>query len=115
MDVYQAFKQELLLHGSNTPDSYTLKSSNRIYVSNKLHLRPCIAKKFENELVRIDYTKEDANQVINSWVEQNTEGQIKNLISGLSSASTSTIVSKIQKLIDINSIINSYIKLNIIL
>lgn len=93
--TWQAYRLEKFLRTFNASDAYTFKSSNRIYVSDKLKLRQCLAEKFDTEVATIDYATDvgAAERTINAWVEEQTKGQIKDLIQGLSADSTVTLVS----------------------
>ncbi|XP_049800906.1 serine protease inhibitor 88Ea-like [Schistocerca nitens] len=92
--TWQAYRLEKFLRNFNTSDGHLFTSSNRVYISNKLKMRPCLAEKFDTELASIDYETnvEAAQKAINAWVSEQTHGQINNLIQGLSPASTVTLV-----------------------
>ncbi|XP_046392924.1 serine protease inhibitor 88Ea-like [Ischnura elegans] len=61
---------------------YELSVSNRLYFDNKEEVRPCLQKLLEAEIKKLDFENapEPARNEINSWVEMETKGHIKDLI-----------------------------------
>ncbi|NXW87764.1 SPB10 protein, partial [Alopecoenas beccarii] len=85
-DIHSGFKE--LLTAINKPRStYSLRSANRIYVEKTFPLLPTyiqLTKKYykaEPQKVNFKTAHEQARKEINAWVETQTEGKIKNLLS----------------------------------
>lgn len=70
-----------------------LRNANKLFLSDKLTLRPCMEEKFDVELELIDYMNKGAQNYINNWVKNKTGGQISNFVKDLSPDSTATMVS----------------------
>ena len=69
----------------NKDDLYTLKEGNKIYYKNTFEIREEFkkaAQAFGTELESIDFRLGSAPGVVNGWVEERTQGQVINLISG---------------------------------
>ncbi|XP_062426031.1 heterochromatin-associated protein MENT-like [Rhea pennata] len=84
-DIHSAFKE--LLAAINKPrNTYSLKSANRIYVEKTFPLLPRylqLSKNYYNaepQKVNFKTATEQARKEINTWVEKQTEGKIKNLV-----------------------------------
>lgn len=77
LDVFKAYRYDQL---GGLP--YEFNGANRIYVSNELHVRPCMQDLFEEELESVDFKKNPlaACNKINDWVEKQTRGMISNLL-----------------------------------
>ncbi|KFZ49338.1 Heterochromatin-associated protein MENT [Podiceps cristatus] len=85
-DIHSGFKE--LLTAINKPRStYSLKSANRIYVEKTFPLLPTYIQlsknyyKAEPYKVNFKTAPEQCRKEINTWVENQTEGKIKNLLS----------------------------------
>ncbi|NXG10352.1 SPB10 protein, partial [Sakesphorus luctuosus] len=85
-DIHSGFKK--LLTAINKPRStYSLKSANRIYVEKTFLLLPTYIQlsknyyKAEPQKVNFKTAPEQSGKEINAWVEKQTEGKIKNLLS----------------------------------
>ncbi|XP_023775555.1 heterochromatin-associated protein MENT-like [Cyanistes caeruleus] len=84
-DIHSGFKK--LLTAINKPRStYSLKSANRIYVEKTFLLLPTYIQlsknyyKAEPQKVNFRTAPEQSGKEINTWVEKQTEGKIKNLL-----------------------------------
>ncbi|NWR18323.1 SPB10 protein, partial [Emberiza fucata] len=84
-DIHSGFKK--LLTAINNPRStYSLKSANRIYVEKTCLLLPTYIQlsknyyKAEPQKVNFKTAPEQSRKEINTWVEKQTEGKIKNLL-----------------------------------
>ncbi|KFQ59195.1 heterochromatin-associated protein MENT [Pelecanus crispus] len=84
-DLHSGFKE--LLTAINKPkNSYSLRSANRIYVENTFTLLPRYLQlsknyyKAEPQKVNFKAAPEQCRKEINTWVEKQTEGKIKNLL-----------------------------------
>ncbi|XP_027513288.1 heterochromatin-associated protein MENT-like isoform X3 [Corapipo altera] len=84
-DVHSGFKK--LLTAINKPRStYSLRSANRIYVEKSFLLLPTYIQlsknyyKAEPQKVNFKTAPEQSGKEINAWVEKQTEGKIKNLL-----------------------------------
>ncbi|NWT56537.1 SPB10 protein, partial [Erythrocercus mccallii] len=84
-DIHSGFKE--LLTSINKPRStYSLKSANRIYVEKTFLLLPTYIQlsknyyKAEPQKVNFKTAPEQSGKEINTWVEKQTEGKIKNLL-----------------------------------
>ncbi|KAM9024505.1 heterochromatin-associated protein MENT-like [Ara ararauna] len=85
-DIHSGFKE--LLTAINKPRSaYSLKTASRIYVEKTFTLLPVylqLSKKYykaEPHKVSFKTALEQSRKEINTWVEKQTEGKIKNLLS----------------------------------
>ncbi|XP_065686943.1 heterochromatin-associated protein MENT-like [Patagioenas fasciata] len=85
-DIHSGFKE--LLAAINKPRStYSLRSANRIYIEKTFPLVPTyiqLSKKYykaEPQKVSFKSAPEQARKEINAWVETQTEGKIKDLLS----------------------------------
>ncbi|KAJ7400916.1 hypothetical protein BTVI_100857 [Pitangus sulphuratus] len=85
-DIHSGF--EKLLTAINKPRStYSLRSANRIYVEKTFLLLPTYIQlsknyyKAEPQKVNFKTAPEQSGKEINAWVEKQTEGKIKNLLS----------------------------------
>ncbi|NXL96610.1 SPB10 protein, partial [Tyrannus savana] len=85
-DIHSGFKK--LLTAINKPRStYSLRSANRIYVEKTFLLLPTYIQlsknyyKAEPQKVNFKTAPEQSGKDINAWVEKQTEGKIKNLLS----------------------------------
>ncbi|KFR12231.1 Heterochromatin-associated protein MENT [Opisthocomus hoazin] len=83
--IHSGFKE--LLSAINKPrSSYSLRSANRIYVEKTFPLVPRYIQlsknyyKAEPQAVNFKTAAEQARKEINTWVEKQTEGKIKNLL-----------------------------------
>ncbi|KAM9228560.1 Heterochromatin-associated protein MENT [Leptosomus discolor] len=101
-DIHSGFKE--LLTAINKPRcTYSLKSANRIYVEKTFPLLPRYKQlsknhyKAEPHKVNFKTAPEQSRKEINAWVEKQTEGKIKNLL-------TSQDVVNSTKLILVNAI-----------
>lgn len=72
-----------------------MRTANKIFFSNKLNIRPCFKENLKKEIELIDYhtNVQRAQNYINNWVSEVTEGEIKDIVKGLSPHSTTTLVS----------------------
>ncbi|NXK79982.1 SPB10 protein, partial [Amazona guildingii] len=93
-DTHSGFKE--LLTAINKPRStYSLKTANRIYVEKTFSLLPVYIQlsknyyKAEPHKVNFKTALEQSRKEINTWVEKQTEGKIKNLL-GPRDVATST-------------------------
>ncbi|KFW79768.1 Heterochromatin-associated protein MENT [Manacus vitellinus] len=84
-DVHSGFKK--LLTAINKPRStYSLRSANRIYMEKSFLLLPTYIQlsknyyKAEPQKVNFKTAPEQSGKEINAWVEKQTEGKIKNLL-----------------------------------
>jgi len=82
MQAYRFEKYYQSLREVNGSESYELRSANRLFITNQLKLRACMAHLFENEVQSMDFVAnpEAARQEINNWVETKTKHQIRELI-----------------------------------
>ncbi|NWH66688.1 SPB10 protein, partial [Geococcyx californianus] len=101
-DIHSGFKE--FLTAINKPRStYSLRTANRIYVDKTFPLLPRYIQlsknyyKAEPQKVNFHTAPEQSRKEINGWVENQTEGKIKNLL-------TSQDVSNTTKLILVNAI-----------
>ncbi|NWQ67661.1 SPB10 protein, partial [Neopipo cinnamomea] len=85
-DIHSGFKK--LLTAINKPRStYSLRSANRIYVEKTFLLLPTYIQlsknyyKAEPQKVNFKTAPEQSGKEINAWVEKQTEGKIKDLLS----------------------------------
>nr|XP_021386236.1 heterochromatin-associated protein MENT-like [Lonchura striata domestica] len=85
-DIHSGFKK--LLTAMNKPRStYSLKGANRIYVEKTFLLLPTYIQlsknyyKAEPQKINFKTAPEQSGKEINTWVEKQTEGKIKNLLS----------------------------------
>ncbi|NWU85658.1 SPB10 protein, partial [Onychorhynchus coronatus] len=85
-DIHSGFKE--LLTAINKPRStYSLRSANRIYVEKTFLLLPTylhLSKNYykaEPQKVNFKTAPEQSRKEMNAWVEKQTEGKIKNLLS----------------------------------
>ncbi|NWX12628.1 SPB10 protein, partial [Aegotheles bennettii] len=85
-DIHAGFKE--LLTAINKPrNTYSLRSANRIYVEKTFPLLPTyiqLSKKYYKgapQKVNFKTAPEQSKKEINTWVENQTEGKIKNLLS----------------------------------
>lgn len=83
------------MNSNQRKSSYTLKTASKIFFSSKLNLRRCVVENLWEETELIDYQTnvERAQNYINKWVANVTEGEITDAIDSLSPVSTSTLVS----------------------
>uniref|UniRef100_H0YV25 Serpin B10 n=1 Tax=Taeniopygia guttata TaxID=59729 RepID=H0YV25_TAEGU len=84
-DIHSGFKK--LLTAINKPKSaYSLKSANRIYMEKTFLLLPTYIQlsknyyKAEPQKINFKTAPEQSGKEINTWVEKQTEGKIKNLL-----------------------------------
>ncbi|NWZ27334.1 SPB10 protein, partial [Asarcornis scutulata] len=84
-NIHSGFKE--LLAAMNKPrNTYSLRSANRIYVEKTYPLLPTyiqLSKKYykaEPQKVNFKTAPEQSRKEINTWVEKETEGKIKNLL-----------------------------------
>uniref|UniRef100_A0A8C4JKD5 Ovalbumin-like n=1 Tax=Dromaius novaehollandiae TaxID=8790 RepID=A0A8C4JKD5_DRONO len=83
--IHNSFK-DLLSEITMPNASYSLKTADRIYVEKTYPIFPeylkCAKKFYKAELVEADFKKatEEARQLINSWVEKETSGQIQDFL-----------------------------------
>ncbi|KGL78990.1 Heterochromatin-associated protein MENT [Tinamus guttatus] len=96
-DIHSGFKE--LLTAFNKPrNTYSLKSANRIYVEKTYPLLPKylqLSKTYYNaEPQRVNFRAavEQARKEINTWVEKQTEGKIKNLVNSQNVTNLTTLV-----------------------
>lgn len=86
VNVYSTMKPETSNSSGSQEEShgigYDLTVSNRLYFDTKEEIRPCMQKLLENEIQRLDFegAPEESRIKINTWVEEQTKGNIKNLI-----------------------------------
>ncbi|NWW45222.1 SPB10 protein, partial [Pedionomus torquatus] len=85
-DIHSGFKE--LLTAINKPRStYSLRSANRIYVDKTFPLLPIYIQlsknyyKAEPHKVNFSTAPEQSRKEINTWIEKQTEGKVKNLLS----------------------------------
>ncbi|NXP09368.1 SPB10 protein, partial [Thinocorus orbignyianus] len=85
-DIHSGFKK--LLTAINKPrSSYSLRSANRIYMDKTFTLLPTyihLSKNYykaEPHKVNFSTAPEQSRKEINTWVEKQTEGKIKNILS----------------------------------
>ncbi|NXD14528.1 SPB10 protein, partial [Nothocercus nigrocapillus] len=96
-DIHSGFKE--LLTAMNKPrNTYSLKSANRIYVEKTYPLLPKyvqFSKTYYNaEPQKVNFRRaaEQARKEINTWVEKQTEGKIKNLVNSQNVTNMTTLV-----------------------
>ncbi|NWX99572.1 SPB10 protein, partial [Nothoprocta ornata] len=96
-DIHSGFKQ--LLTAINKPrKTYSLKSANRIYVEKTYPLLPKylqFSKNYYNaepQKVNFMTAPDQARKEINTWVEKQTEGKIKNLVNSQNVTNTTVLV-----------------------
>ncbi|KAM6087397.1 heterochromatin-associated protein MENT-like [Chlamydotis macqueenii] len=96
-DIHSGFKE--LLTAINKPRStYSLKSANRIYVDNTFPLLPQYIQlsknyyKAEPQKVNFRTAPEQSRKEVNSWVEKQTEGKIKNLLGSRDVTNTTRLI-----------------------
>ncbi|NXW44333.1 SPB10 protein, partial [Nyctiprogne leucopyga] len=96
-DIHSGFK--LLLTAINKPRNiYLLKSANRIYVEKTFPLLPRYLQlsknyyKTEPQKVNFKTAPEQSRKEINTWVEKQTEGKIKNLLGSRDVLNTTKLV-----------------------
>lgn len=84
VNVLEAYKAERYIDQMrvNSSESFQLINAHRLFVSEKLSVRECMQMLFNEELEKIDFEKDvnAATEHINQWVENQTRGQIKDLI-----------------------------------
>ncbi|XP_068054201.1 heterochromatin-associated protein MENT-like [Anomalospiza imberbis] len=96
-DIHSGFKK--LLTAINKPRStYSLKSANRIYMEKTFLLLPTYIQlsknyyKAEPQKVNFKTAPEQSGKEINTWVEKQTEGKIKNLLSPRDVTNTTKLI-----------------------
>ncbi|XP_027764581.1 heterochromatin-associated protein MENT-like isoform X1 [Empidonax traillii] len=96
-DIHSSFKK--LLTAINKPRStYLLRSANRIYVEKTFLLLPTYIQlsknyyKAEPQKVNFKTAPEQSGKEINAWVEKQTEGKIKNLLSPQDVSNTTKLI-----------------------
>ncbi|XP_069709659.1 heterochromatin-associated protein MENT-like [Phaenicophaeus curvirostris] len=96
-DIHSGFKE--LLTAINKPRStYSLRTANRIYVEKNFPLVPRYIQlsknyyKAEPQKVNFSTAPEQSRKEINSWVEKQTEGKIKNLLSSRDVTSATRLI-----------------------
>ncbi|NWJ10547.1 SPB10 protein, partial [Crypturellus undulatus] len=96
-DIHSGFKE--LLSAFNKPrNTYSLRSANRIYVEKTYSLLPKylqLSKTYysaEPQKVNFRTAVEQARKEINTWVEKQTEGKIKNLVNSQNVTNLTTFV-----------------------
>ncbi|NWI11150.1 SPB10 protein, partial [Crypturellus soui] len=96
-DIHSGFKE--LLTAFNKPrNTYSLRSANRIYVEKTYSLLPKylqFSKTYYNaepQKVNFRTAAEQARKEINTWVEKQTEGKIKNLVNSQNVTNLTTFV-----------------------
>ncbi|XP_063224204.1 serine protease inhibitor 88Ea-like [Bacillus rossius redtenbacheri] len=85
LSIMQAYRLEKFfqaMRATNGSDSYELRSPSRVFASSGLRLRQCMLQLFEDDLVRVDFAADPgaARLQVNSWVEAQTRGNIKDLL-----------------------------------
>lgn len=85
LDTMQAYRFDKLKRSmaSASPDkSYEFNSVNRIYVGMDKAVRDCMEDLFQEEIEKLDFKNNPnyALATINSWVETQTQGMIKDLL-----------------------------------
>ncbi|NXX13033.1 SPB10 protein, partial [Podargus strigoides] len=95
--IHSGFKE--LLTAINKPRStYSLKTANRIYVEKTFLLLPTYIQlsknyyKAEPQMVNFKTAPEQSRKEINSWIEKQTEGKIKNLLSSQDVVSSTKMI-----------------------
>ncbi|KFV97897.1 PREDICTED: heterochromatin-associated protein MENT-like [Eurypyga helias] len=96
-DIHSGFKE--LLAAINKPrSSYSLKSANRVYVEKNFPLVPLYIQlsknyyKAEPHKMNFKTAPEQSRKEINTWVEKQTEGKIKNLLSSQDVVSSTKLI-----------------------
>ncbi|NXS94800.1 SPB10 protein, partial [Jacana jacana] len=96
-DIHSGFKE--LLSAINKPrSSYSLKSANRIYADKTFPLLPTYIQlsknyyKAEPHKVNFSTAPEQSRKEINTWIEKQTEGKIKNMLSSRDVLSTTRLI-----------------------
>ena len=82
-DVYAAYKlDKYAAQLQNGKKPYEFNSANKMYVSNQVTIRECMASIFGSELEQTDFVAdpEAARSKINAWVEEVTRTMIKDLL-----------------------------------
>lgn len=81
-NAYRVLKIWYLLRTENSEANYTFRMANKLFFQQEEPLRPCMLKQFETEIKKVDFSKfpEQARISINSWVSQQTNGRITNLV-----------------------------------
>ncbi|XP_013795699.1 heterochromatin-associated protein MENT-like [Apteryx mantelli] len=96
-DIHSGFK-ELLADINKPRNTYSLKSANQIFVEKTYPLAPRylqFSKNYYNaepQKVNFRTASEQAKKEINTWVEKQTEGKIKNLVNSRDVTSSTMLV-----------------------
>ncbi|NXL02326.1 SPB10 protein, partial [Mesembrinibis cayennensis] len=96
-DIHSGFK-ELLTTISKPRSTYSLRSANRIYVEKTFLLLPRYVQlsknyyKAEPHKVNFKTAPEQSRKAINTWVEKQTEGKIKNFLTSRDVASSTKLI-----------------------
>ncbi|KFO70535.1 heterochromatin-associated protein MENT [Cuculus canorus] len=96
-DIHSGFKE--LLTAINKPrNTYSLRTANRIYVEKNFPLVPRYIQlsknyyKAEPQKINFSTAPEQSRKEINGWVEKQTEGKIKNLLSSRDVTTTTRLI-----------------------
>lgn len=81
IDTYHEYKDNLV-HNATERANYTLSTANRLYFDHSIRVRHCIAASVNNEIETLDFQSSWAasREIINRWVEGQTNNLIKNLL-----------------------------------
>lgn len=84
MDTFGAYSLEKYhqkLRSIQGSQKYQLSSANRVFVSRKQKVRPCIIKHFNDEIKPVDFDDNVSTiKQINNWVSSETRNNIKDLL-----------------------------------
>ncbi|NXE79803.1 SPB10 protein, partial [Cochlearius cochlearius] len=96
-DIHSGFK-ELLTVVNKPKSTYSLRTANRIYVEKTFPLLPIYIQlsknyyKAEPHKVNFKTAPEQSRKEVNTWVEKQTEGKIKNLLSSADVGNTTKLI-----------------------
>jgi len=94
LKLYEHLKKDLI-HNATKNANYTTNLADRIYFDQNVELRKCIADKLKSEIQQVNFrtAAEPSRELINQWVEDQTNDKIQNLIpQGLINANTILVI-----------------------
>lgn len=81
MRAYTLEKLFQKMRSMNGSSDYEFLSANRLFVSDVLTLRDCMKELFKNEITSTNFKNtQDAINMINAWVANQTKNNIKDLL-----------------------------------
>ena len=96
VDVMQAYRLEKSMRAKRGRNSSVeFKSADRLYFDKSVRVKDCIHDLFLDEVEALDFNNqpEESATVVNKWIEQATNGQIKDILSpGDLSAGTKAVL-----------------------